>query len=130
MRRQFGDIALAFNLPSQVLTSNGPMSCRKALVLAYTTCLVWEVALVECLVFTGLVWVVMTRYYHCVHGILCFSQDCCGVALKDDCSHMGGSDDLESLVSWWWYPCWMCVDSIFVLGCIHYTFRGIFYIVI
>ena len=44
--------------------------------------------------------------------------------------NQNGITDMESLVGLLWSMCGMCMGSIFVLGCVHYTFRGILYIVL
>ena len=65
---------------------------------------VWELALVECPVSMDLGWMVMTRCY-CI-AYFYFSFLCgFGVTLGDDRSHMGESDDMESVFMYWWCMC-------------------------
>ena len=55
----------------------------------------------ECPVSMDLVWMVMTRCYRV--GYYSFSFLCgFGVTLGDDRSHMGESDDMESVFMYWW----------------------------
>ena len=60
----------------------------------------WKSALVECPITMDVVWMVMIR---CCHVTILFYCMCgFGVALGDDRSHMGGSDDKYLLVMYVW----------------------------
>ena len=63
-----------------------------------------ELPLVECPVSMDLVWMVMTcccRVNYSSFYFLCSF----GVTLGDDRSRMGGSDDMESVLMYWWCIC-------------------------
>ena len=91
---------------------------------------VWELALVECPVAMDLVWMVMTRY--CRVGYYSFSFLCgFGVTLGDDRSHMGGSDDMESVFMYWWCMCGILRTHIcFCVFTLFTTFWDLFNVVL
>ena len=78
---------------------------------------VWALAQVECPINMDLVWMVMT---HCYCGVCIISFFVCGfsVALRDDRSHMGESDDMRFLVFIGGVSMEYC-GLIFVHGCVH-----------
>ena len=66
------------------------MPCRQALLFVYTAWACVELELVECLVFTGLVWMVITHHCHGAHRIYSWRRNYSAVAWERSLSYGGG----------------------------------------
>lgn len=87
-----------FDWSRRVLAFGGPILCGKVAILTQTASPQCGSQHQSVLCHMGLVWMVMTRCYGIVSGILFYSVFGFRFAFGDDRSHIGGREDMKSLV--------------------------------